>query len=263
MRVEHTKRRLRKRQAGEHARLAGRDDSHGSRGRRNGREGRDVAGAAEILVERAPDRLVDQQRVEESGGHGCVLMNGPVRMRPPASAPSATPRASPRVGGSAARERDRGGIIGAQVPAAALAASEGGGGDQQSGSRHVAQGRSVGVALDARGFRAAPAHAIGIADDADMIGHDPSQIGDHLEPAGRRSGSAGAVRLGRVASAGGSSVSLSRSSGDTRGEHDGFQQRIGRQAVGAMHAGRRDLAGGPEAGQRGAAPLVREMPPMW
>jgi hypothetical protein len=171
-------------QAGDHARLPSDQDGVGLGGFGYGGNRGDVAGAAEIFVQRALHGIGDgkrrQKRFGMEQGEGVIMMslNGfPVRRRggrasASASATRARPTASSWCVRPARRSRpdNRRGMR-----AAAFAARPGRVAHQQRRRRHVAQRDAAGVAFDIgeqadrlRQMRAIPDHA-------DMRGHHVAQ----------------------------------------------------------------------------------------
>ena len=86
-----------------------------------------------------------------------------------------------------------------------------------------------------------------------MRGHHRAQSSSRRAPASRSFAATGGIG-GRRA---GAAMLLARDIlGDARGKDHGFEQRVRRQPVGAVRAGRRYFAAGPQSLQRGAAVRV-------
>ena len=187
------------------------------------------------------------------GASKSLIATVPARSWPGARTPARARRGTP--GGRGTRSTPRGGLRGCACRASR---------DVRVAARtstvltacRLALSTSVGVIAAERGGGALEARRA--AKDAGVARHDPLELLADLGARRRRHLGRRVRRVGRPRRR---AAPRSRRACPSRlrwprpraREHEPFEQRVRRQAVGAVHAGARGLAAGPEARQRGGA----------
>ncbi len=225
------------------------------------RVGREVAGAAEVLAQRAPQRALRRavRAAAAMARSPSALPDAPRRstaiaarlaLRTPM--PEAAPRQA-RVGCAGSRcGSARRGSRAARAPRRR---------DQRATvDAGCAPRRRARPAARRQTRRCAPTRrceAGAVAHQPDAAPHHVAQLRDDRRVARRRGGAAARVApRGAPATRRPARAAAARTSSATRAAEDQrLEQRVRGQPVGAVHAGRGHLAAGPQAGQR-AAPLL-------